>query len=151
MGIKISDVGPGGRTLPAGASGEKREVSEAASAFKTHISNINEQNYLSELQALSERIAEQGKRLSKTADILEMKKLREMVSEYMREALKYSFEFKKESSFDGRGRHRVYAIVEKVDAKLDALTNELLEGQTDSLKIMESIDDIRGLLFDMVA
>lgn len=51
---------------------------------------------------------------------------------------------------DRRGRHRLYATVKKVNTELEVLTEEILKSERDHLKIIGKIEDIRGLILDMV-
>ena len=51
---------------------------------------------------------------------------------------------------DRRGRHRLYATVKKVNEKLEELTKEVLSSERDHLKILGRIEDIRGLILDIV-
>jgi uncharacterized protein YaaR (DUF327 family) len=50
---------------------------------------------------------------------------------------------------DRRGRHRVYALVVKIDEELDNLTEEILSSEKDNLAILQKLDDIRGMLLDL--
>jgi uncharacterized protein YaaR (DUF327 family) len=51
---------------------------------------------------------------------------------------------------DRRGRHRIYTTVKKVNAKLEELTEEILKQEKDNLKIIGRIEDIRGLILDII-
>jgi hypothetical protein len=68
----------------------------------------------------------------------------------MNEIVNRSHKFSRENFLDRRGRHRVYGMIRLVDEKLDALAEELIKDEQDSLLIMSSIDEIRGLLLDIL-
>jgi len=94
-------------------------------------------------------IEKQGENLAKNMDIKELKNYKKLVSEFMNEVVNNSLKFSKQSSFDRRGRHKVYALVRKVNARLEELSREFLKEEKDNIKILESIGIIKGMLFDM--
>jgi uncharacterized protein YaaR (DUF327 family) len=99
---------------------------------------------------MNDNIAKQGAIVARRCDMLELKKYREMVIEYMNEAVRFAFEFKKQSTLDARGRHRMYAVIKRINKRLEELTNEMLSGQADNISIMNSTDEIRGMLLDLL-
>ena len=58
--------------------------------------------------------------------------------------------FYKENSLDRRGRHRVYSLVKKVDKELDELTKDFLDIEGNRIKILQRLDDIKGMLLDVL-
>lgn len=55
-----------------------------------------------------------------------------------------------EKTLDKRGRHRVYTMIKLVDKNLDELALELIKDEKDHLIILNKIDEIRGLLLDIL-
>lgn len=51
---------------------------------------------------------------------------------------------------DRRGRHRVYGIVKLVNESLDQLASELIKDEKDHLAILGKVDEIRGMLLDIL-
>ena len=70
--------------------------------------------------------------------------------EFMNEVVSRSHKFSRENFLDRRGRHRVYGIVRLVNEKLDQLAEELIKDEKDHLLILGKIDEIRGLLLDII-
>ncbi|MBQ7557226.1 MAG: YaaR family protein, partial [Lachnospiraceae bacterium] len=66
------------------------------------------------------------------------------------EVVTRSHEFARENFLDRRGRHRVYGIIRQIDDKMDELARALIEDETDNIKILDTIGDIRGLLLDIL-
>ena len=102
------------------------------------------------LKNLLERIDQQGKKLSERMDIAELKRYRTLVAEFMDLSVKNSTKYHKEHTLDGRGRHRIFGIVKKVDAELENLTREVLKNQKDNINVLAKLDDIRGMLIDII-
>jgi hypothetical protein len=144
MDIKINQAQPVNQVeqvkTPAAADGN----------FKfTLISSIGETALAEKLSSLLDEITGQGERIKKRRDITDMRKYRSLIKDFMNEIVNRSHKFSRENFLDRRGRHRVYGMIRLVDEKLDALAEELLKDEQDSLMIMSSIDEIRGLLLDI--
>ena len=83
-------------------------------------------------------------------DVRDMRKYRETIKEFINEVVTHSHKFSRENFLDRRGRHRVYGIVKLVDQNLDELAQELIKDEKNHLSILGKVDEIRGLLLDMV-
>jgi uncharacterized protein YaaR (DUF327 family) len=51
--------------------------------------------------------------------------------------------------FDAKGRHKVNFVIRTINENLEELTREILSEQQDNLRILQMVDDIRGLLIDL--
>ena len=132
--------------------GQKNNVPVGDGSFKfTLISNIEEQGLQQRLSLMMEEITMQGKKLAKHMDIRDMKHYRALIKEFMNEIVSRSHKFSRENFLDRRGRHRVYGMVKLVDKALDELATELIKDEKDHLTILNKIDEIRGMLLDILA
>jgi uncharacterized protein YaaR (DUF327 family) len=116
----------------------------------TLISNIEEEGLKARLNIMMEDIVQQGKKLTKHMDVRDMKHYRELIKEFMNEVVNRSHKFSRENFLDKRGRHRVYGIIKLVDKNLDELAAQLIADEKDSMAILSKIDEIRGLLLDIL-
>ncbi len=131
---------------------QKAPIPEADGSFKfTLISNIQEQELQSRLNLMMEDITMQGKRLSKHMDVRDMKRYRQLIKNFMNEIVNRSHKFSRENFLDRRGRHRVYGMIKLIDQNLDELAMELIKEETDNIAILMKIDEIRGILLDLIA
>ena len=92
----------------------------------------------------------QGKKLGKHVDVRDMRRYRKLIQEFMNEIVNRSHKFSRENFLDRRGRHRVYGMIKRVNAALDELAQELMKDEKDHLLILDKIDEIRGLLLDIL-
>ena len=99
---------------------------------------------------MMEEITQQGKRISKRMDIRDMKQYRTLIQSFLNEVVTRSHKFSRENFLDRRGRHRVYGIVKLVNESLDQLASELIKDEKDHLAILERVDEIRGMLLDIL-
>ena len=130
--------------------GVKKEVSNDKDFKFTLLSKVEESELQSKLDGMIKDITAQGDKIAKHMDIKDMKKYREMVKDFMNEVVTHSHKFSRENFLDKRGRHRVYGIVKLVDKNLDDLAQELLREEKNHIGILGRIDEIKGLLLDMV-
>ena len=148
--MKITDAVSNKSNMQEISGKEDRKVSDSKeSSFQSQLKRVETQNFEEKIQNLASQIATQGEKLGKKVDIRELKIYKNMISEFMDEAVGNSHKFSKESFLDRRGRHKVYAVVKKVNDELENLTKNVLSQEKDNIKILKSIDDIRGLILDL--
>lgn len=118
-------------------------------SFINLMQDTKEQMIEQELSLLLEEIRLQEERLAKHLTLSEVIRYRKLVSQFLSKIVNNMFEFRKYDYFDHRGRHDVYAVVNKVNQKLEELVQQVLEANVDNLKVLALVDDIRGLLIDL--
>ncbi len=129
----------------------KAPVTQPEGSFKfTLVSSIEETALQEKLAALMGEITEQGEKLKKRRDVRDMKHYRELIKSFLNEVVNRSHKFSRENFLDKRGRHRVYGMIRLVDEKLDLIAAELIKDEKDVLVILNNIDEIRGLLLDIL-
>lgn len=116
----------------------------------TLISRIAETELKERVAVLMEEITNEGKKIAKHMDVRDMKHYRALIQEFMNEVVTRSHKFQRENFLDRRGRHRVYGMIKLVDETLDELAAELIKEEKDHLLILSKIDEIRGLLLDIL-
>lgn len=145
MEIKVNNLMPTNQTPQATAP-----VADDGAFKFTLASHISEAGLQERLTSMMEEITMQGNKLSKNRDIRDMKKYRSLIKDFMNEIVSRSHEFSRENFLDRRGRHRVYGIIRLVDDNLDQLAQELMKDEKDNITILGKIDEIRGLLLDIL-
>ncbi|NLU51990.1 MAG: YaaR family protein [Clostridiaceae bacterium] len=152
MALKIdggSGRKPHGIRVPAERDAG-RISQKTGTQFGNHMDRHFSQAQDEELKKMAQEIEKQGKILSEHIDIYELKKYKKLVMEFLSEAVRSSGRFSKESFVDRRGRHRVFALVKTINEKLEQLTADVLSSEKDNLKILGRIEDIRGLVLDLI-
>jgi uncharacterized protein YaaR (DUF327 family) len=128
---------------------DRRPFDAREASFQGQLKQAETRNFHERIEGLVKEIVLQGEKLSKRADLKELKIYKKLIAEFLDEALSGSHKFFKQSFLDRRGRQRVFAVVKKVNENLDALTREVLSSEKDNLKILQRIDDIKGLIMDI--
>ena len=114
-------------------------------------SNIEEEGLAERLNLMMEEIVMQGDKIVKRMDVRDMRRYRTLIKDFMNEIVNRSHKFSRENFLDRRGRHRVYGIIRLVDEKLDELAQALVGEECDKIAILAKVDEIRGLLLDILA
>jgi uncharacterized protein YaaR (DUF327 family) len=126
---------------------DKKAVQET---FKQKLNEIEQEQIRSELKVLYDKIETQTGKLQNKLFIEDLIEYKKLVKDFLNVTVNNSHVFYKENSLDRRGRHRVYSLVKKVDNELDELTKDFLDVENNRLKILKRLDDIKGILLDIL-
>ena len=133
------------------ATTQTQQAQQSGEDFKfTLMSSIEEAGLSERLSVMMQEITMQGEKLGKHMDVRDMKHYRRLIQEFMNEIVNRSHKFSRENFLDRRGRHRVYGMIKRVNVVLDELAGELIKEEKDSLTILSKVDEIRGLLLDII-
>ncbi len=152
MALKID--GSSGRK-PQSLSGRiERDIKKVnnmnGTQFSSHMDRQFSENQDEELRKKAQEIEKQGKHLASHIDVSELKAYKRLVMEFLDEAVRSSSRFTKDSFLDRRGRHRVFSTIKIVNEQLEQLTRDVLDSERDNIAILGRIEDIRGLILDLV-
>ena len=133
------------------ATTQTQQAQQSGEDFKfTLMSSIEEAGLSERLSVMMQEITMQGEKLGKHMDVRDMKHYRRLIQEFMNEIVNRSHKFSRENFLDRRGRHRVYGMIKHVNVVLDELAGELIKEEKDTLAILSKVDEIRGLLLDII-
>lgn len=133
------------------ATTQTQQAQQSGEEFKfTLMSSIEEAGLSERLSVMMQEITMQGEKLGKHMDVRDMKHYRRLIQEFMNEIVNRSHKFSRENFLDRRGRHRVYGMIKRVNVVLDELAGELIKEEKDTLAILSKVDEIRGLLLDII-
>ncbi len=119
-------------------------------AFMEKLEQVKSEQVRGHLQELYGKITTQAEKIGERLyldDVLHYKKL---VKEFLDVASKNAHHFSKQNFLDRRGRHRVYCTIKNVDRELDHLTKEFINQEADRINVLKRLDDIRGMLLDIM-
>ncbi len=151
MGLKIDGSNRHTGNVSSRAGNENSKVEgRNQSGFDSQLKRQTSKNQEEMLHQMAKDIIKQGEHLTDRVDIAELKAYKRMISEFLDESIRGFAKFSKESFMDRRGRHRLYSTVKKINENLEELTEEVLKSEHDHLKIVGRIEDIRGLILDII-
>lgn len=149
--MKIIDLekNPSGvPNLPA--KGGKKVSAGKEADFRSQLARAEGNSYEQHLEALVDEIIKQGEKLSKKVDVREFRDYKKLISEFLDSALGKSMKFSKRSLLDRKGRHKVYALVKRINEEVEMLARDVMDGERDNIGLLKRMDDIRGLILDMI-
>ncbi len=126
-----------------------QEVSRTEMDFGSELSDQHMAFSDRQLQEILKKIDKQGARLTNTPTYDELKAYRDLVKDFVDEAVGRMYQLHIQAGWDRQGRQKVYMTVRKIDKKLEELAEKIRTGQTDALDIVASHDAIRGMLVDL--
>lgn len=149
--MRVSEDRPPIQDIQGGQGTQvKRGAQGAAAPFESILQEKGRADSRETLNRLLERIAEQGERIARRRDINDVRKYRELVSDFLEEAMRSTYQADRDRSFDGRGRLREYSTVRRINGELESLARNVLDEQRGNLEILEQLGTIRGLLVDLL-
>jgi uncharacterized protein YaaR (DUF327 family) len=149
--MKITDVG----TMPTNmqsvsTAGQTQPGTGQGSSFSRHMMDFSQAQHQKYLEDLKDRIFRQGETIKKKADIREYMQYRKLIAELLEVVAGNAYACAKTSAFDAKGRRNVFLLVKKVNVRLDEMAQQILAEQSDNIRLLEMVDDIRGLLVDLL-
>jgi len=126
----------------------KKEV-RGRESFAEILSETQEEISSERINNLFKEIEEMSERLKNSLTLKDLLYYRNLIKNFLEEVIKRMMLFSKEEFMDRRGRHKVYYIVKKIDRELEELTEMVLKGEKDNIKILSKLGIIRGLLLDI--
>ncbi|MBE5920650.1 MAG: DUF327 family protein [Pseudobutyrivibrio ruminis] len=145
MDIRVNDV-----SQVQSTEGVKQSAPVDDTFKFTLAAAVDDTDLQAKLTNLLNDITTQGKLLSEHMDIRDMKRYRGLVKDFLNEVVNRSHKFSRENFLDRRGRHRVYGMIKLVDEQMDELASALVQDERDHLDILNKVDEIRGLLLDII-
>ncbi len=130
---------------------QKNTGTEAKVSFQEIMQQGRDNPQYERLGQLMQKIDDQGKTLSESRTVDELRKYKQLVKEFMDDAVKLGLSLEERKGFNRRGRTKVYKIVREVDHKLLDLTDAVIKEQKKGLDILNMVGEIRGLLVNIYA
>lgn len=126
---------------------DKKAIKET---FKMKLNEVEQDHIRNELKALYDKIEAQSNKLQDRLFIDDLINYKKLVKDFLNLTVNNSHVFFKENSLDRRGRHRIYSLVKQVDQELDELTKEFIDIEDGRLNILKKLNDIKGILMDIM-
>lgn len=149
--MKVHDITNGSPGPITGRASDRKstEIRQGSGEFDKSLSRERSDRMGEKIALLLSDIEDQGKRMVDSLNLKELFIYKTKVKAFIEEAVTEMYRPAKESSMDKRGRHKIYSLIKRINKGLEGLTEDMVGGQRDRLKILEKVDSIRGLLVDL--
>lgn len=142
---------PGAQNRLGRADTDLQKVSLDPSRFRVTLEMVNNQlGSAGNLEEILDKVDKAGRDLLKGQGVAELKAYREAVRKFLEATVRQSFEMKDERRWDRRGNHREYKLIVGINQQLEELARMVLEAQSSSMQVLSKLDEIRGLLVDLM-
>lgn len=120
------------------------------SQFLQRFEKIKSDDVRVKLEGIFEEIVEKSKDMEETLSLKNFVEYKKLVKEFMGIATENTHVFSQDSSLDRRGRRRVYSMIKQVDRELEGITREFLSNHVDHANVLKNMDEITGMLIDIM-
>ena len=145
--MKIKNAGRSGAS--GVRAGKTAPAQGSTPAFTEAIKGARRQVVDGELQALLDEPRLLGEQFLKSPDETKLDSYKESIQNFLQRAGQELFSLKQEFGLAARGQQKIYQLVETVNHELDQLTRDTLQ-KDKALLLLASLDDIRGLIIDVM-
>ena len=132
-----------------GTGKAKRPDAEAGVSFSNVIGQKREDREYERFQRQIAAIHEQGELLAESQTVESLTEYKRLIKDFMKDAVDAALSLEDKRGFNRRGRAKIYKIVEQVDQKLLALTDQVISGEASRLSLLDQVGEIRGLLVNV--
>jgi uncharacterized protein YaaR (DUF327 family) len=133
---------------PAGG-GFRSVVEHAAEAWSAPF-DLDDLGYARTLEGLLDEVHEAGEALLQTQSLDNIRKYRQAVRGFLDHVVNRMLAVEEQVSGGSVLRRKRFTQVKVVDGKLERLAAEVLQNQGRQLDLLEKINEIRGLLIDLI-
>ena len=103
------------------------------------------------LEELLDQIHERGDKLKDSATMVNIKQYRDAVKAFLSFVVDHMFEVEKKISGVSVFKKKRLTLIHNVDSKLESLVTDILRGQAKQLDILSRVDEINGLLVNILS
>lgn len=144
------DSGTGAAARGTGTSGAEVLGARAGDTFASALGEAKNAADRARLDELLMDVDRWSRRLKDHPTQTNLKEYKRSVKEFMERVMKDGLAVTRSDSRFGPSQ-KIYVRVQKIDSTLTELTDNFVESQSEPLDLMAKIDEIRGLLLDLVA
>lgn len=121
-----------------------------AGFFQQQFNNQMRDNYKKRLDELFDQLNGETSNILEYADIGIFETYRRLIGELLSEIVENAYRFHAEYILDYSGKQKLYTSVSVIDYKLDEMAKEILRKSRDKISFLSRIDEIRGLITDLL-
>lgn len=129
---------------------ESSEISVKQSPFYDKLLEVTEIKEIKlELDQLIDEIDNTGRKFAKKPNIENLKEYKSLIKAFLDTVIDKMFKIKEKMGHRSWVKQKVYITVDKINKKLEQLTNFILKKEKENIDLLATLDEIRGLLVDL--
>lgn len=147
--MKVKGNQPSGTGTVGSQVRPANPADRANGPFTTVLQGVRREALNSDLQSLLEEARARGKYFLDRPDEHTLEAYKDGVRQFLKRVAAEAFELKEDAGRPQDGKQKLFQLVETVHGELDSLTRTTLQ-QDKALQLLASLDDIRGLVLDLM-
>ena len=124
----------------------KKIANDRVDSFSKEMDNSFFDKSKKDLKELLDSIRKKGNRIVLTKNHSDVVDYKNLVKQYLKRVLDDMYELNK---FSDTFNSRYYLTVETIDKKLQELTDKIIGNEKDNISILNTLDEIQGLMIDV--
>ncbi|NLY55339.1 MAG: YaaR family protein [Firmicutes bacterium] len=148
--MKISS-GRSRRSAGSGGAPERarqKRVGQTGATFIESLHKAERDHLRRSLDELIPLLDQAAADLLNTRTLRNFNRYRDLVREFLDHVMRETNQVREISGFSG-GRLKIMVVVQKVNAALEEMAREVLAAHAEGLRLLQLVDEIRGLLLDL--
>ncbi|WP_088067052.1 YaaR family protein [Gottfriedia luciferensis] len=140
------------QNLVAKLNSERKDIRQTQTNsvnFQTLVRSNASKLQIEQLNRLIGEIEAQGERLAKGKNLRDLAKFKQLVKRFLKETVDFGMEVSEEISWGAGGSMSSLQLVKLIDEKLIELTDDLMKNESESIHLLNTIGEIKGLLINL--
>ncbi|ADL51345.1 YaaR family protein [Clostridium cellulovorans] len=125
---------------------QEKVVNNSKKDFSQSFSFARERKNEQQLKEMLDDIRKKGSRLAITKSFADVRAYKRLIKDYLQQVMDYMYEIKKDISF---WQTQYFITVDIIDAKLQELTELLMNQEGENINVAARVDEIQGLILDI--
>ena len=126
-----------------------RQTQTNSTNFQSLVRTNQSKLQIEQLNRLIGEIEVQGDRLAKGKNLRDLARFKQLVKRFLKETVDYGMEISDQISWGAGGSMSSLQIVKLIDEKLIELTDDLMKNESESIHLLNTIGEIKGLLINL--
>lgn len=126
-----------------------RKTNENKQNFKQIVQNQSNELKQEELNQLKEEITKQGEKIVRFRSFRDLAKFKRMIKQFLQETVHEGLALHESRNYHPNSYNHSLTTVQKIDEKLIQLTEEIIDQEKKAVNLLETIGEIKGLLFNL--
>jgi uncharacterized protein YaaR (DUF327 family) len=126
----------------------KHTSGKQQATFQEELQMSQKKQLSQKLKTLLIEIDEQGKKLVKLPTMNILSQYRDLIKQFLKEVVQHLYHAEEDKRFSG-GKQKVLVVIKSVNKALEDLVKMVLNRETNNLKLLDKVGEIKGMLIDL--
>jgi len=130
-------------------AGNKKIISATTEIFANILANSKNELFKKKLQKMLNEVEQYAEKLKKNLTFLQLNDYKSSVKKFLQEIVKHTYTLGEGKYWDKKGKQKVLNLIRKVDNSLEELTRLFVKVESNRLRILSKLEEIKGMLVDL--